>query len=296
MNTLVREASPILAAEIRRHSRDYMAVPSAFAVLWAESLPEDVLLSVLELCGVPQERARPLLARFVSSGWLTHAEVAPQVHTFAVAGPIRVIFEKVMSPDLTVEWSGAFQQVIVDLDRDPQSDFADQVRYLAELVGFFEVRPGVHLGFTPMHAVVDPMAPIVKDGNLLESGQLQVSESTARRILRAAWDFESFGAGVARKRELLRAASPDDSELDGAGAVSRLLDLYLERTLLISGAGRIPECIRPHRLGIWKLADEYAARLDMLDGITGPIITEAVAQCAHADRVIARDDDSPQGR
>lgn len=295
MKTLVREAAPILAAEIRQNNRDYQAVPSVFAILWAESLPEDVLLSVLDLVGVPTERARPLLARFVSSGWLTHEEVAPDVHRFTLAGPVRVVFEKVLSPELSVEWSGAYEQVLVALDGDPQPDFADQVRYLAELVGFFEVRPGVHLGFTPMQNVVEPMAPIVKDGNLLEAGRLQVGESAARQILRTAWDFQDLAAGIARKRELLRASSVADGALDGAAAVPRLLDLYLERAFLLSGPGRIPERIRPHRLGLWKLAEEYAVRLDMLDLLTGPVITAAVAECAHADLVVLRDDDSPQG-
>jgi hypothetical protein len=294
VKTLVREVSPILAAEVRQRSAEYLSVPSAFAVLWAETLPEDVLLTSLDLFGLPRERARPMIARFISSGWMTHLEVSPGVYTFTLAGPVRPLIDKILSPELMTDWPGAFDQLIFHFDRSPQPELAEQVRYLGELVGYSRLAPGVFLGFTPMGEVARRVSPALAEGNLIETGTLSVPEDAARRILESVWDFDLLRAMIAERRQKLREA--DDSALSGRAAVQRLRDLYLDRTLLISGPGRIPESVRPHRLGLWRMAEEYAERLDDLDAITGPVITEAVGACEHADLIVTRSDDSPQTR
>lgn len=272
---------------MRDHTHHFLTLPVVFSLLWAETLPEDVLVRMMELFGVERDEARQMVARYVASGWLEYRETRG-TFVFTLIGPAEALMRKVMEPELSGEWPGTFQQVLFNDDAAPQPELAGHIRFMAHLAGLTEIAPGVLLGFTDMTELVRIYLPRVAPGNLLTTGTLAVSEEQARRILPVAWDFTALAGEIEEKRRTLRETG--DGVPSAAEAVRRLRDLYLDRMLLIAGPGRIPEAVRPRGLGLWQMAAEYADRLDRYDDVTDPFIAAEVAACRHADLIVDRTD------
>jgi len=201
----------------------------AQAHLGRPAVPGPVLIRLLGDLGISAPAARSLLLRMRREDWLT-SERDGRLALYQLTPALNAAQDR-LNRQLRGQrptWPGSFSGVLFMVPERHRS-YRDQLRRLAQLLGYALLRPGLLIATTDRYEELAGLLPPAPDGSQVLRTRLTFSPEDSRRIAAQLWDLDTLAgryrtviADADRRSELARQQAPRNAAAFQAFAAATL--------------------------------------------------------------------------
>lgn len=228
-----------------RLTRIAFDVIAAFGCLQARGLPGPVIVSILAEHGYSSSSVHNQLVRMVQRGILS-SERLGRVSVYRLSERILAGFMDIGGEREAPQFHGQFHTVVYSI---PESSrlLRDRFRYVAGMLGYRQLRPGILIAFADRSAELSAQLPVIERPSWREFATLDPGDvAAARRMTASAFDLESVAKLLPALESRIDALS-HDGKAPGMGIpempLVKFFDLYFEIARAVMAHPMLPDVL-----------------------------------------------------
>lgn len=228
-----------------RLTRISFDVISALGCLQARGLPGPVVVAVLAEHGYSSSSVHNQLVRMVRRGILTSERIG-RVSVYRMSERILSGFMDIAGEGEAPQFHGRFHSVVYSIPETARI-LRDRFQYVARVLGYRQLRPGIMIAFADRSAELSAQLPAIEDPGWSEFVTLDPGDdAVARRMTSLAFDLDSAAEQVPSLEERMDELSLG-GRAPGAGHVNmpmhKFFDLYFEVARAVMSHPMLPEVL-----------------------------------------------------
>ena len=213
-----------------RLTRIAFDVISAFGCLRARGLPGPVIVSILAEHGYSSSSVHNQLVRMVHREMLSSARTG-RVSVYRLSDRILAGFMDISGEREAPSFEGRFHAILYSIPESARM-LRDRFRYVARMLGYRQLRPGLLLGLADRSHDLSAQLPAVVEPGWCEFATIEPRDiDAAKRMTARAFDLESATLQLPSLDGQLAALSLDGSQ-PGSGcpdmSLAKFFDIYFD--------------------------------------------------------------------
>lgn len=213
-----------------RMTRIAFDVVSAFGCLGARGLPGPIVVRVLSQHGYSSSSVHNQLVRMVRRGILSSERVG-RVSIYRLSERILPGFLDIAGQGAAPEFQGRFHAAVYSIPETART-LRDRFQYVARVLGYRQLRPGIMIAFTDRSAEMAAELPVLAEPGWYEFMMLDPGHAdAARRMTSHAFDLDAASMQLPSLDAALNALS-SGGKAPGEGhpdmSLRKFFDLYFE--------------------------------------------------------------------
>ncbi|SDR82847.1 transcriptional regulator, PaaX family [Brevibacterium sandarakinum] len=213
-----------------RLTRISFDVISAFGCLRAQGLPGPVIVGILDEHGYSSSSVHNQLVRMVHRNLLT-SEKLGRVSIYRLSERILSGFMDIAGDREAPTYEGSFHSALYSIPETART-LRDRFQYVARMLGYRQLRPGVLLSFADLSHELATQLPAVVEAGWCEFATIRPEDiEAAKRMTSRAFDLEAASGQLPPLEDALAALSLNDTR-PGLGqpemSLVRFFDIYYQ--------------------------------------------------------------------
>ncbi|MGO3181145.1 MAG: PaaX family transcriptional regulator [Brevibacterium linens] len=228
-----------------RMTRIAFDVISAFGCLQASGLPGPAIVSVLGEHGYSSSSVHNQLVRMVQRGIIS-SERFGRVSVYRLSEHVLSDFGDIAGDHVFPDYEGRFHTVVYSVPESSRG-LRDRLQYIAQSLGYRQLRPGILIGFADRSAQLSARLPEMSGPSWSEAGELTPdSTAAARRMTTRAFEPDAALAQLPPLEQRMDALTSGGSA-PGTGcpelSLRGFFDLYFDIARAVMTHPLLPEAL-----------------------------------------------------